>query len=174
MGYLTQDQLDQQLDLPVELPLTDLPANRWLIVSSFRLDTPQAFTLRWLQLHLIDMQTTSDTGGLVVVAPDAQGNCVFPPQGPILVVPGLGLCYIALYRAFDPTKQPSFQAAQEAPLFIPYTPGLLPPLYAIRALTPTIYAAAGVYSFVVVNNTSNQLQSLAVSGQVRINLAFGT
>ena len=174
MGYLTQDQLDQQLDLPVELPLTDLPANQWLVVSSFRLDTPQAFTLRWLQLHLIAMQAVDSTGSVVVVTPDAQGNCVFPPQGPNLVVPGLGLCYVALYRAFDPGKQPSFQAAQEAPLFIDYVAGQVPPLYAVRSLAPTTYASAGVYSFVVVNNTDNQLESLAVSGQVRLNLSFST
>jgi hypothetical protein len=173
MGYLTQEQLDQQLDLPVELPLTDLPPNQWLVVSSFRLDSPQAFTLRWLQLHLIAMDPVDSQGNTVVVAPDAQGNCVFPPQGPVLVTPGLGLCYLALYRAFDPTKQPSFQAAQEAPLFIDFVPNLLPPLYAIRSLTPTTYSPAGVYSFVVVNNTENQLESLAVSGQVRVNLAFG-
>ena len=71
-------------------------------------------------------------------------------------------------------KPGSRKAAQEAPLFIPFVVGQLPPLYAIRALAPTVYAAEGVYSFVAVNNTVNQLLSLSVSGQVRMDLAFGT
>ena len=174
MGYLTQDQLDQQLDLPVQLPLTDLQAEQWLIISTFELVSPQAFTLRWLQLQLIAMSAVYGSGSTIVVAPDSVGNCVFPAQGPNLVVPTLGLAYVGLYNAFDPLHQPSFQAAQEAPLYIPYNAELLPPQYAVRSLSPTIYAAAGVYSFVVVNNTTNQLQSVSVSGQVRVNLAFGT
>ena len=174
MGYLTQDQLDQQLDLPVQLPLTDLQASQWLIISTFEITSPQAFTLRWLQLQLTAMSAVDSTGGTVVVTPDASGNCVFPAQGPSLVVPTLGLVYVGLYSALDPLQQPSFQAAQEAPLYIPYNAALLPPQYAVRSLKPTIYASAGIYSFVVVNNTTNQLQSVSVSGQVRVNLAFGT
>jgi hypothetical protein len=174
VAYVTQDQLDAQLDLPVQLSLTDLPANQWLIVATFRLDSPQAFVLRWLQLHLIELVPVDSTGNTLVVLPDAQGNCVFPATGPQLVTAGLGLVYLGLYRAFDPLKQPSFQAAQEAPLFIDYNPALLPPLYAIRSLEPTTYASPGVYSFVVVNNTTNQLARVSVEGQVRLNLAFGT
>ena len=174
MGYLTQDQLDQQLDLPVQLPLTDIPPNQWLVVSTFLINTPQAFTLRWLQLHLIAQSATNSLGSTVVVTPDASGNCVFPAQGPNLVVSTLGLVYVGLYSAFDPLKQPSLQAAQEAPLYVPYNAALLPPQFAVRALTSTTYISPGVYSFVVVNNTTNQLQSVSVSGQVRVNLAFGT
>jgi hypothetical protein len=174
VSYVTLDQLDQQLDVPVQLPLTDLPANQWLIVSTFRIDTPQAFTLRWLQLHLIEMEAVGSTGAVVVTTPNAQGECVFPAQGPNLVVPTLGLVYVGLYTGFDDQQVPSFQAAQEAPLYIPYNAALLPPQYAIRPLAPTTYAAAGVYSFVIVNNTTNQLERVSVSGQVRVNLAFGT
>lgn len=173
MPYLTQDQLDQQLDLPVQLPLTDLPADQWLVVSTFEINTPQAFSLRWLQLHLIAQSAVGSTGGAVVVTPDSSGNCVFPAQGPSLVVPTLGLVYVGLYSNFNTLQPPALQAAQEAPLYIPYNAALLPPQYAIRSLTPTAYSSPGVYSFVIVNNTLNQLQSVAVSGQVRVNLAFG-
>lgn len=172
MAYVTTSILDSVLDLPVSLPLTDLYPDEWLIVSTVSIASPRAFTVRWLQVHLVQLVDPSLQEGSVIL-PNSAGTCDIPSQVPVIVTPNQGLAWLGLYRNFDPMKLPSFQAAQEAVLQIGDAT-TVPPIYVARSLTPTTYAAAGSYSFVIVNNTSNRMLRLAVTGQVRLNLGFSS
>lgn len=170
MSYVTTGLLDSMLDLPVSLPLTDLYPSEWLIAATISISTPRAFTVRWLQAHLVVMQDPSTVEGAVIL-PNSSGTCDIPVQVPNLITPNLGLAWLGLYRNFDPLKLPVFQAAQEAVLQVGEVSSVLP-VFATRSLTPTTYAAPGAYSFVIVNNTDNRLLRVAVTGQVRVNLGF--
>ncbi len=174
MPYLTQRQLDSTVDLPVSLPITDLYPEEWLVISTAQISAPQTLTLRWLQAWILtadDPAAVSSSDGSVTVRADSDGNCVFPPQAPELITPGLGLAFVGLYRGFDPLRSPAFQAAQEAPLLIGGITSV-PPVSAIRDLTPVTYAASGAYSFVICNNTANRLLRVVVNGQLRAGLGL--
>lgn len=171
-GYVTSSQLDSIIDLPVSLPLTDLAPTEWLVVSTVSIATPRAFTVRWVQVYLAQMVDPSLAEGAVIL-PNSSGTCDIPTQVPEIVTPGLGLAWLGLYRNFDPLRLPVFQAAQEAVVQIGDA-NSVPPVIAIRSLNPITYAAAGSYSFVIVNNTTNRLLKLAVTGQVRVNLGFSS
>lgn len=172
MSYVTTQILDSILDLPVSLPLTDLYPNEWLVVSTVSIASPRAFTLRWLQVHLVKLVNPAIEEGAPIY-PNSSGVCEIPSMVPNIVTPGYGLAWLGLYKDFDPLKLPSFQAAQEAVLQVGDTT-TEPPVYVARSTTPTTYAAAGSYSFVVVNNTDNRMLRLAVTGQVRLNLGFSS
>jgi len=167
MPYVTTTQLDNILDLPVSLPMTDLYPKEWLVVSTVSISAPRSFTARWVQIHLIESVDPDSS----TILPNSSGTCDIPVQTPIISTPGLGLAWLGLYRNFDPLKLPTFQAAQEALIQIG-TSTSVPPLLAARSLTPTTYTADGAYSWVIVNNTDNRLLRLSVTGQVRVNLGF--
>lgn len=170
MSYVTTKVLDSLIDLPVSLPLTDLYPNEWLVVSTISIAAPRAFTVRWLQVHLVQILDPSLVEGAVIY-PNSSGTCDIPSQVPSIITPGMGLAWLGLYRNFDPMKLPSFQAAQEAVVQVGDA-ATVPPIYAARSLTPVTFAADGAYSFVIVNNTSNRMLRLAVTGQARLNLGF--
>ncbi len=174
MPYLTQQQLDSTVDLPVSLPIADLYPEEWLVISTAQISDPQTLTLRWLQAFVLsadDPAVISSTDGNVSVKADSSGNCVFPPQAPELVTQGLGLAFVGLYRNFDALRSPAFQAAQEAPLIVGGVTSIAP-ITAVRGLNPVTYSAAGAYSFVVCNNTLNRLLRVVVNGQLRASLGF--
>jgi len=174
MPYLTQDHLNAIVDLPVSLPLADLYPKEWLVISTVQISTPQALTLRWLQAFIItsqDPSIVSSTDGSVTLTADADGSVTLPPQTPQLVTAGLGLAFVGLYREFNPLNSPAFQAAQESPLVLGDATSAVP-VAAIRPLDPVVFSAAGAYSFVICNNTSNRLLRTVVNGQIRASLGF--
>lgn len=169
MGYITTEQLRRVIDLPVSLPLTTLEPNEWLVISSVTIVQPEVIELRWLQASILILANTDGTINTAVTTPTADGTCVFLGGGATLATPSLGLAFVGLYRQFDPLKQPSSQAAQEAPLVVGDADSA-PPVTAVRTLAPATFVDAGTYSFVVVNNTTDRQVSIAVTGQVRVNL----
>lgn len=174
MPYLTQNHLDAIVPLPVSLPLTDLYPQEWLVVSTVQIATPQTLTLRWLQAFIVtaqDPDVVNSVDGSITLTPDATGQVVLPPQTPQLVTVGLGLAFVGLYRDFNPLNSPAFQAAQESPLILGDATSVAP-VSAIRSTAPAIFSAAGAYSFVVCNNTSNRLLRVVVNGQIRASLGF--
>lgn len=168
MAFLTQEDLDNRLDLPVSQPTTLVEAEDWIVVATIRLMTPMQFTLSWLQLQLIEV-INPYTSGAVVVEPDSNGLCVFPASDITLTNADYGLAYLALYRGFVPSVNPTIQPAQEPPLVVGDVIGTAPAI-AVRSLEPTIYATEGIYSFVLVNNTTNRNLRLTANGQVVVNL----
>lgn len=174
MAYLTLNHLDSIVDLPVSLPLADLYPLEWLVVSTVQIASPQTLTLRWLQAFILTSQDPSvvnSSDGSIVLTPDASGQVTLPPQTPQLTTVGLGLAFVGLYRNFNPLNSPAFQAAQESPLILGDTTAEVP-ITAVRRLDPTVFSAAGAYSFVVCNNTSNRLLRIVVNGQLRAGLGF--
>jgi hypothetical protein len=171
MSYITSEQLQQVLDLPVSLPLTTLDPGEWLVVSSITIAPPEKITLRWLQSEILVMSDPSSGASTITSSPTSDGTCVFLGIGASLNVPNLGLAFVGMYRTFDPLKQPSMQAPQEAPLVVGGQDSL-PPVVAVRALTPTTYSEAGTYSFVVTNNTTDRKVSIGVTGQIRLNFGI--
>jgi hypothetical protein len=169
MSFITSEQLQRIIDLPVSLPLTTLDPSEWLVISSVTLVSPERMILKWLQSEILILADIYGTVNTATSSPNADGQCVFLGGGATLNTPSLGLAFIGLYRDFDPLKQPSSQAAQEAPLVVG-TSSSLPPIAGVRATTPTTYTDPGTYSFVVVNNTSDRKVSIAVTGQVRVDL----
>lgn len=172
MSYLTDIELDNQIDLPVSAPTILVEQGRWVIISSLRVSAPQQLVLRLLQLQLVEV-VNPFTDGSVVVTPDAQGLCVFPPSDIVLDNPDYGLAYLGLYRGFIPPVAPGSQPIQEPPLIVGGINATAPAI-SVRSMTPTTYATEGVYSFVLVNNTQNRKLKLAVNGQARmlLNPAF--
>lgn len=169
MSFITSDQLQRLIDLPVSLPLTTLDPSEWLVISSVTLVSPERMVLRWLQADILILADASGTVNTTTSQPNADGQCVFLGGGATLNTPSLGLAFIGLYRDFDPLKQPVSQAAQEAPIIIG-TSDSLPPIAAVRPLTAATYTDPGTYSFVVTNNTSDRKVSIAITGQVRVDL----
>lgn len=166
MSFLTNLELDNQLDLPVSAPTIMVEQQRWLIVASIKVTAPMQMVLRLLQIQLVEV-VNPFTDGSVVVTPNDQGLCVFPPSDIVLDNPDYGLAYLGMYRGFIPPVAPSSQPLQEPPLFVGGVNAVAPAI-SVRDLTPTTYATAGVYSFVLVNNTQNRKLKVTVNGQVRM------
>lgn len=166
MSFLTEDQLDNQVDLPVSAPTILIEQQKWIIVSSVKVVDPMQLNLRWLQIQLVEV-VNPYTDGTVTVTPNAQGLCVFPPSDIILDNADYGLAYLGLYRGFSPAVPPLSQSLQEPPLIVGGVNATAAAI-AARNTTPTVYATAGVYSFVLVNNTQNRRLKVTVTGQVRM------
>jgi hypothetical protein len=166
MAFLTEQELDNQLDLPVSAPTILVEPQRWVIISSVMVAAPSQLVLRQLQLQLVEV-IDPYTSGSVVVSPNSAGLCVFPPSDITLDNPDYGLAYLGLYLGFVPPILPSAQALQEPPLVVGGVDTVAPAITA-RDTAPTVYATPGVYSFVLVNNTQNRGLKLTVNGQVRV------
>lgn len=166
MSFLTDLELDNQVDLPVSAPTILVEQQRWVIVASIKIAAPMQLVLRLLQLQLVEV-VNPYTDGSVVISPNDQGLCVFPPSDISLDNPDYGLGYLGLYRGFIPSVAPSSQSLQEPPLVVGGVNATAAAI-AARSIDPTTYATEGVYSFVLVNNTQNRKLKLTVNGQVRM------
>ena len=166
MSFLTDEQLDNQVDLPVSAPTVLVDQQKWIVVASLRLDAPMHLVLRWLHLQIVEV-INPFADGTLIISPNAQGLCVFPSSDIILDNPDYGLAYLGLYRGFQPPVLPSIQPLQEPPLVVGGVNAVAPAI-AARDTAPTIYSTAGVYSFVLVNNTQNRRLKLTVNGQTRV------
>jgi hypothetical protein len=166
MSFLTDSELDNYVDLPVSAPTILVEQQKWIIVASMMVTAPMQLVLRLLQLQLVEV-VNPFTDGTVVVTPNDQGLCVFPPSDILLDNPDNGLAYIGLFRGFIPPVTPGSQPVQEPPLVVGGINATAAAI-AVRDPAPTSYATEGVYSFVLVNNTQNRKLKLTVNGQVRM------
>jgi len=171
--YLTQAQLDATVDLPISLPLADLYPEEWIILSTHQIQSGQALTLRWMQSWVFtadDPTLTRTTDGQLVLKVEAAGDVVIPPQTPQLLIDGLGLGFIGIYRDFNPLQAPSAQAAQEAPLVLGSSASIAPFSAERNPASPLVLTDPGAYSCVLSNNTSNRLLRVVVNGVFRASL----
>ena len=167
-AYVTQSRLDSLLDLPISLPETSLQPNDWIIISTLAITSPQSLTLQLLQVNISSV-LNQDTGlDSLSSGPSVGGLYPFPGL-PTYVTSGLGLAYIGLYQGFDSLTVPSSQAAQESPVLVLNQNSTLP-IEAARSTVPAVYTAAGSYSVVLTNNTSNCVLRVSVLGQFRLDL----
>ena len=159
MGFLTDAHLLQQADLPLNLPETGIIVGDWLTLATIKIADPQRLVWQWTQLSLNALypdadtptpQTTwtarSGTSAIVFVA----AYLDYAGQDPVILTPASGI--IA-----------KVNAAPQSPLYAPVVDGYTAP--------PITLTAAGTYTFIIVNNTTNRWVRVNATGQVRLYLA---
>jgi hypothetical protein len=155
-GYLTSSKLSNILDLPVQIPATEVKMGDWVVIGTIKIATPQRLRFRFLnlQLHTANVSISDITATNKIL-----GN--------------LGYAYVALRRDYS-SGNPGAAGALEV-LNISEI-GLVE-----RATDEAIYTTPGRYSWIIANNmqpssTSNVPTSteinfrLSATGQVRLEL----
>lgn len=171
MAFLTEAKVAKTLDIPVALPATEVRQGDWLVVATLKIAEPMRLTYQFMTLQMLS--SSVDTSLIVA------GNKVSP---------ALDLAFIGLYRNYSSGH-----------------PGLLPALdivkiretneqldcvpiseingqfITVRSSPLVAYTTAGVYSFIVANNTQASTSStipittsidfiLCATGQIRLEL----
>lgn len=153
MGYITEKQIADRLDLPVALPTTEVKRNNWLVVATFKIQSPMQLTFRYLQLQLVDF-TTVGTSGVT------------------LVESGKGMCYVGIFKNYDgtsPSGNPNLQGTLND-VVIASAAGVVSRNPDNASLVLTGGAVPESYSFVLVNNTTNTDIRANINGQIRLDL----
>jgi hypothetical protein len=156
MGYLTTSKLTNIIDLPIQLPATEIKMGDWLVVATVKISAPMRLLYRFLNLQL--HSSTVDVAD-IASANKISGN--------------LGFAYIALRRDYS-SGNPGAAGGLEV-LDISEI-GLV-----ARDNTETEFSTPGVYSWIIANNmkassssaiaTSTEINfRLSVTGQVRLEL----
>jgi hypothetical protein len=146
MAYITENDLDNTLDLPVQLPLTKIAPGDWLALSSFCLASPQTLNLRLLQLQVLAIDVSSPY---------------------TLNQTGLGICYLGLYKDYTDYTTPPTNPLEVIIVGNVTTP---PPVFSQRTTIITTYSNPGLYTFIVTNNTTGNLTCSAL-GQIRLKIS---
>jgi hypothetical protein len=156
MAYITTTQLENIIDVPIQIPATELKMGDWLVIGSVKIATPQRLRYRFLNLQLhssnVDLANIAATNKVL-------GN--------------LGFAYVALRRDYS-AGNPGSAGALEV-LNISEV-GLVE-----RSTVETIYSTPGRYSWIIANNmqpssssaipTSTEINfRLSATGQVRFEL----
>jgi hypothetical protein len=156
MGYLTTSRLTNIIDLPIQLPATEIKMGDWLVVATVKIAEPMRLRYRFLNLQL---HTAS-----VEMSDIAATNKIFG---------NLGFAYVALrrdYSAGNPGAAGGLEVLNISEL------GLVE-----RTNVETIFSTAGRYSWIIANNmqpssssdipTSTEINfRLSITGQVRLEL----
>jgi hypothetical protein len=156
MGYLTSNKLGNILDLPIQLPATEIKMGDWVVVGTVKIAAPMRLRYRFLNLQL---HTSTVTVGDIASTNKIFGN--------------LGFAYVALRRDYS-SGNPGSAGALEI-LSISEI-GLVE-----RDTTETIYTTAGRYSWIIANNMQPSSSAtipasteinfrLSLTGQVRLEL----
>lgn len=155
-GYLTSSKLANIIDLPVQIPATEIKMGDWVVLGSVKIATPQRLRFRFLNLQLhtanVSLSDIASTNKIL-------GN--------------LGFAYVALRRDYS-SGNPGAAGALEV-LNISEI-GIVE-----RSTVETIYTTAGRYSFILANNMQPSSTSgvpssteinfrLSVTGTVRLEL----
>lgn len=163
MALLTDSTVDNFIDIPAKLPLTELKSNNWIILASIEIadvTNPIEFIYRWLQINVTEILSDVDD----VCAAGGRNNILDE-------TPNAGLAYVVLVRDFDPNITPYSQpyldflpVPQEAEL----AADSVAPIHATRSNTSLVVTDPGVYSVVVANNTSNRKLAISVNASIRV------
>jgi len=127
MAYLTERKLSNTLDIPINLPTTEIKMGDWIVVATVKIETPTRLTYRMLNLDFV-----SSTIALSNITPDNR------------IVPNFGMCYVGLffnYTSGDPSALPALDVVQATSFGI-----------VARTATPIVTVAPGTYSWLAVNN----------------------
>jgi hypothetical protein len=141
MAYITDVELEDKLDIPVCLPLTEIRPGDWLIVSTFRIpvDVPTLkATIRFLQLQMT-LGATGDIAG------------------------------VSLIKDYNVNNNPTVGAVENIQVMGPAPSRIQRNAYTPLTLDGRNAGIGGVYSFVAYSQASSPVE-IAVVGSVRIDL----
>jgi len=135
MPYLTERKLSNTLDMPINLPTTEIKMGDWLVIATIKIVAPTLLTYRMMNLNFVS--STIDLGNITSVN---------------LVAPNFGLCYVGLFLNYtsggDPSGLPALDVLQASSF------GVL-----ARTATPIVTATEGTYSWIAVNNVQYNSQN---------------
>jgi hypothetical protein len=158
--YVQEDRLETLFDLPVQLPQTLIPAAGWLAVATIQVPDGAILDLRWLQLYV----ATSENNNSTDPCGTSGQNTINPDY-----LPG-SLVSLFLIKDWAPNSEPWTQTIIDqllAPADFNLAPTAIPPIISVRSLTtPVTVTQAGIYTFVVLNNTTNRKLSVTVDGAI--------
>lgn len=156
MGYLTTSKLTNIIDLPIQLPATEIKMGDWLVIGSIKIAAPMFLSYRFLNLQL---HSSTVSIASIASANKISGN--------------LGYAYVALrrdYSAGNPGAAGGLEVLNISEI------GLVE-----RTNVETTFTTPGRYSWIIANNmqpasssiipTSTDINfRLSVTGQVRLEL----
>jgi hypothetical protein len=172
MALLTENKVSKTLDIPVNLPATELKMGDWLVVASVKIKEPMRLTFWYLTFQML--ASSVDTRDIV----DTNK-----------ISPALDLAFIGLYRDYasgHPSASPALDVIRIRESIsvsgdcIPIT-DTLGQFITVRSSPVLQFTTPGVYSFIVANNmqastlstipttTSIDFQ-LCATGQIRLEL----
>ncbi|MGV0949076.1 MAG: hypothetical protein ACOYB3_00080 [Azonexus sp.] len=172
MALLTENKVSKTLDIPVNLPATELKMGDWLVVASIKLKEPMKLTYWYLTFQMI--ASSVDTRDII------DDNKISP---------ALDLAFLGLYRDYTsghPSDTPALDVVRIRENIsvsgdcIPVT-DLLGQFITVRSSPVLAFTTPGVYSFIVANNMKSSASSaiatttsidfqLCVTGQIRLEL----
>jgi hypothetical protein len=173
MAFLTENTLSKTLDLPINLPSTELKMGDWLIVSTIKLVYPMRLSYRFMTLQMLSSSvTTSD-----IVAANK-------------VSPSLDLAFMGIYLNYSsghPGTQPALDVvkireSQSAAIDCVPVNELSGQFITVRTEPLVEYSSPGVYTFIIANNMQASTDStiptttsidfrLCATGQIRLELS---
>jgi hypothetical protein len=127
MAFLTERKLDNTLDLPINLPATEIKMGDWVVIATIRLSAPSRLTFRMLHLNFI-----SSTFGLDKIRAQNRINA----NG--------SFCYTGLYFNYSSGDPGSLSALD---IVKTNTLGLT-----TRTSSAIVRTEPGTYSWIAVNN----------------------
>lgn len=172
MSLLTENKVSKTLDIPVNLPATELKMGDWLVVASVKIKDPMKLTFWYTVVQMLS--STVDTTGII----DAHK-----------ISPSLDLAFLGLYRDYTsghPSATPALDVIRIRETIstvgdcVPITDSL-GQFITVRSTPVLTFTTPGVYSFILANNmqpaststipttTSIDFQ-LCVTGQIRLEL----
>lgn len=148
MPYLTERKFSNTLDVPVNLPSTEIKMGDWVVIATIKLVAPARLTYRMMNLNLIG--STFNVSNLIAAN---------------RIVPNFGLCYIGLffnYISGDPSGIPALDVLYATGSGVIY-----------RIASPIVTAQEGTYSWIAANNVqiSDQNPLLTTSSSVDFTLS---
>lgn len=162
MSYIQEDRLQTLIDLPVQLPQTSIPPGGWTAIATIQVPTNGTLTLSWLQIYIAALDTVNTTTASTVQ------NVINPDY-----LPG-SLVSVFLIQNWSPSTEPWTQTIMDqviSPADYTTAAVAVPPTVVARSLaTPLTITAAGTYTFVVLNNSTNVDVELSVSGTVTLDI----
>jgi hypothetical protein len=138
MPYLTERKLSNTLDIPINLPTTEIKMGDWVVIATIKLVAPAQLTYRMMNLNFVS--STVPLPNITAVNK---------------VVPNYGLCYVGLffnYVSGDPSSLPALDVVQASTFDV-----------VERTATPIVTATEGTYSWIAVNNVQYNSQNSLLS-----------
>lgn len=146
MAYITEKQLEDKIDVPIQLPATEILAGNWLIVTCIKIptETVVTLTLRFLQLRLLELV-------------GSEADCSVPEDVNIK---------LGLFKDFNFQTSPDSQTEVEGELILQAT--VPAPSTVERDFGTTLrLEEPGTYSWVVWTDADAKI---AVAGTVRVDV----
>jgi hypothetical protein len=173
MAFITENSLAKTLDLPINLPSTELKMGDWLVVATIKLVYPMKLKYRFMTLQMLSSNVA--TSDILTVNK---------------ISPSLDLAFIGLYLNYasgHPGTQPALDVVkirenESANVDCIPVNELGGQFITVRKEPLVEYTAPGVYTFIIANNMQASSDStiptttsidfrLVATGQIRLELS---